>query len=74
MKFEKFNLLIKSILEKLAYYSENSETLYYPTRKAVRGKEQGMTQVDPSKTFPSSDKTMILKFPADTVKKKKIKR
>ena len=74
MKFEKFNLLIKSIFEKLAYYPGNSDTLYYPTRKAARGKEQGMTQVDPGKTFPSSDKTIILKFPADTIKKKKIKR
>lgn len=74
MRSNNFNYLVKKIFEGLSKLTNN--TLYYPDRKAVRGTDIGMTQVDPGKTFPSSDSTLILKFPASNVKKKatKIKR
>ena len=46
--------------------------LYYPTKNATRGKDIGMTSVDPSKTFPTTDSTYILPFPTK-IKKKKTK-
>ena len=48
-----------------------SSTLYYPTVHATRGPSMGMTQVDVSKTFPATDKTAILKFPKDVIRKRK---
>lgn len=47
-------------------------TLYYPTINATRGTNIGMTQMDPSKTFPSNDKTLVLPYPKD--KKRKVKK
>jgi hypothetical protein len=52
------------------FYKEGR--LYYPTRRAIRGTDIGMTAADFSKTFPSSDSTVILPFPKN--KKKKAKR
>jgi len=71
MKCEKFDLLVNKILEALAF---SYNTLYYPDKKAVRGTDMGMTQVDPGKTFPSSDSTLLLKFPSKIKIKKKSKR
>jgi len=48
--------------------------LYYPTKNAERGTDIGMTSVDPSKTFPSSDSTFILPYPTKIKKKKKTKK
>lgn len=70
MKCVKFDLLVNNILEALAF---GSNTLYYPNKNAVKGTDMGMTQVDPSKTFPSSDSTMILKLPKNKKRIKKIK-
>ena len=75
MKSKKFDDLVDSLLEKFPYYPVSTDTLYYPTKNAVRGTDIGMTQVDPSKTFPATDKTAVLRFPKDKLrKKKKIKR
>ena len=70
MKLKKFDLLVNSILEKIAGFN----TLYYPNKKTIRGTDMGMTQVDPGKTFPSSDSTLLLKFPSKIKIKKKSKR
>lgn len=66
----KFNKLVRKLLEQFAYYPVSNDTLYLPTKKAVRGRDIGMTRVDPSKTFPSSDKTLVLPFPKDKKRKK----
>jgi len=75
MREAKFDNLINKILEGLGRLSKfTSDTLYYPDKKALRGTDIGMTQVDPGKTFPSSDSTLILKFPINKKIKKKTRR
>jgi len=77
MNKNNFNNLVKKIFESIGKFSNfGNNTLYYPDKKAIRGTDIGMTQVDPGKTFPSSDSTLILKFPSSKIKtkiKKKIK-
>jgi hypothetical protein len=69
----KFDELVNKILEQFAYYPVSNDTLYLPTKKATRGKDIGMTQVDPSKTFPATDKTLVLPFPKDKKRKQAAK-
>jgi hypothetical protein len=66
MQPSEFDKLVNTML-----VHHESSTLYYPTVHATRGPSMGMTQVDVSKTFPATDKTAILKFPKDVIRKRK---